>query len=144
MFKSILVPIDLAAENSGRKRCLEFGANLAKLYGSTLHVMTVLPDFGMSIVGSYFNENFEKRAIEDVKIRLKAFSSQNLPDDINVETHVAHGSIYHEIVESANKLNCDAIVIAAHRPELKDYLLGPNAARVVRHADQSVFVIRQY
>ena len=43
----------------------------------------------------------------------------------------------------ANELGCDAIVIGAHRPELKDYLLGPNAPPVVRHADQPVFVIRE-
>jgi nucleotide-binding universal stress UspA family protein len=34
------------------------------------------------------------------------------------------------------------IVMASHRPELKDYLLGPNAARVVRHAECSVLVVR--
>jgi nucleotide-binding universal stress UspA family protein len=34
------------------------------------------------------------------------------------------------------------IVLASHRPELKDYLLGPNAARVVRHAKCSVLVVR--
>jgi hypothetical protein len=32
--------------------------------------------------------------------------------------------------------------MTAHSPDLKDYLLGPNAARVVRHANQSVMVIR--
>ncbi len=32
--------------------------------------------------------------------------------------------------------------IGSHRPELKDYLLGPNAARVVRHANCSVLVVR--
>ncbi|MEO0863555.1 MAG: universal stress protein, partial [Pseudomonadota bacterium] len=36
----------------------------------------------------------------------------------------------------------DAIFVGAHRPELKDYLIGPNAARVARHAQQSVFVVR--
>ena len=36
----------------------------------------------------------------------------------------------------------DLIVMASHRPELKDYLIGPNAARVVRHADCSVQVVR--
>jgi nucleotide-binding universal stress UspA family protein len=40
-------------------------------------------------------------------------------------------------------MNADLIVLAAHRPELKDYLLGPNASRVVRHAKCSVYVIRE-
>ena len=56
--------------------------------------------------------------------------------------HVAHGSIYHEIMRLADELGCDAIVLVAHRPELRDYLLGPNASRVVRHANQSVLVVR--
>jgi nucleotide-binding universal stress UspA family protein len=55
---------------------------------------------------------------------------------------VATGTIYDQIIQSADTFGCDAIVIGAHRPELKDYLVGPNAARVVRHATQSVFVIR--
>ncbi|MEP3300223.1 MAG: universal stress protein, partial [Pseudoruegeria sp.] len=36
----------------------------------------------------------------------------------------------------------DLIVIGAHRPDFKDYLLGPNAARVVRHSECSVYVVR--
>ncbi len=144
MLKSILVPIDISAENSGRRKILKFGYDLAKLYSAELHIVSVLPDFGMSIVGSYFDKDFEKKALDDMRSKLHQFVSQNLPSDINISSHIAHGAIYDEIVKSADKLGCDAIVISAHRPELKDYLLGPNAARVVRHANQSVFVIRDY
>lgn len=142
MFQSILIPIDLSEDMSNRKRMLDFGVSLGKLYGAELHVITVCPDFGMSIVGSYFDTKFEKTALDDIKVKLQEFVAQNLPDDVTAHTHIAHGSIYDEIVKSADKLNCDAIVISAHRPELRDYLLGPNAARVVRHAKQSVFVLR--
>ncbi|MBS28951.1 MAG: hypothetical protein CL566_08540 [Alphaproteobacteria bacterium] len=38
--------------------------------------------------------------------------------------------------------NADIIVIPAHRPYVGDYLLGSNAARVARHADQSVLIVR--
>jgi nucleotide-binding universal stress UspA family protein len=65
-----------------------------------------------------------------------------MPEGVKAEAHVAHGSIYDEILRLADKLGCDAIVMAAHRPELRDYLLGPNASRVVRHAKQSVLVVR--
>ena len=53
-----------------------------------------------------------------------------------------HGTIYHEICRIAENAGSDLIVMASHRPEVKDYLLGPNAARVVRHAKQSVFIVR--
>ena len=47
------------------------------------------------------------------------------------------------ILDLAEKIGADLIVMASHRPELKDYLLGPNAARVVRHAECSVMVVRR-
>ena len=46
------------------------------------------------------------------------------------------------IVTSARDLSANLIVMGSHRPELQDYLLGPNAARVVRHAACSVLVVR--
>ena len=36
----------------------------------------------------------------------------------------------------------DQIVIGAHRPAVSDFLLGPNTARIVRHAECSVNVVR--
>ena len=55
---------------------------------------------------------------------------------------VAKGSVYECIIKTANEIKADLIVMSAHRPELKDYLLGPNAAKVVRHSDRSVLVVR--
>lgn len=97
----------------------------------------------MSIVGSYFDKDFEGAALMDMSGQLKSWASRNVPAGVKAEVHVAHGSIYDEIMRLADKLGCDAIVLAAHRPELSDYLLGPNAARVVRHAKQSVLVVRE-
>ena len=55
---------------------------------------------------------------------------------------MATGTAYEEILTTARSFGADLIVMASHRPELKDYLLGPNAARVVRHSDVSVLVVR--
>ena len=59
--------------------------------------------------------------------------------------HVAHGTIYEEIIDTRTKLGdaCDLIVLASHRPQLADYLLGPNAARVLRHSQVTVMVVRE-
>jgi hypothetical protein len=53
-----------------------------------------------------------------------------------------HGTVYHEVLKAADKLGVDVIVLSAHRPAFKDYFLGSNAARIVRHAKQSVYVVR--
>ncbi len=55
---------------------------------------------------------------------------------------VRRGTVYREILAAADECGCDSVVMTAHRPEMKDYLLGPNAARVVRHATIPVLVVR--
>lgn len=141
MVTSILLPVDLAHVEGARKAA-DLATQMAQTSNATVHVMTVLPDFGMSIVGSYFERDFEKKALADMEAKLRAYCAETFPGGLNVLPHVAHGAIYDEIMRAADKLNCDTIIMSAHRPELKDYLLGPNAARVVRHAKQSVFVVR--
>ena len=42
----------------------------------------------------------------------------------------------------AKKIGADLIIVASHKPNVGDYLLGTTAARVVRHATCSVFVVR--
>jgi len=51
--------------------------------------------------------------------------------------------VYREIVEAAKDLDIDHIVMGAHSPSLADFLLGPNSARVARHAGCSVTVVRE-
>ena len=140
MPKSVLLPIDLSSQPSWAKAlpaAIELGgANM------TLHVLTVIPDFGMSVVGSFFDQEFEKRALHEVGETLSAWIAANVPEGVEAHPHVLHGRIYDEIIAAAEKLDVDAIVLASHTPELSDYLLGPNAARVVRHSSRSVFVVR--
>ena len=141
MFKSILVPIDLGQESSWVK-AIPIAAELARSNNAELHIISVVPNFGMSIVGGFFPEGHEQKMIEQAKVELSQVVSGQSLEGVNVQMHVAHGSIYQEVLSAAKGLNSDLIVITAHRPELSDYLIGPNAARIVRHANQSVFVVR--
>jgi nucleotide-binding universal stress UspA family protein len=139
--KTILVPIDLAHE-TGLQKTVDHAVALAKMHGAELHVLTVIPDYGMSMVGSFFPKDFSKNAVSETGAALAAFVGAHFPDEGDVKQHVRHGTIYEQIIEVADKIGADMIVMASHRPEMSDYLLGPNAARVVRHARQSVSVIR--
>ncbi|MBO6782584.1 MAG: universal stress protein [Alphaproteobacteria bacterium] len=141
MYKQILLPVDLEDDDSWR-RALPVAAEYAKAFDATLHVMTVVPDFGMSVVGSFFPKGFAEKAIAETGTRLHAFVDANIPDGIAVQHVVKHGRVYEEIIHSANELDVDLIVISAHHPDASDFLLGPNAARVARHAEQSVLIVR--
>lgn len=141
MFKTVLLPVDLSSPPSWEK-ALPAALRLCQPEKGVLHVATVVPDFGMSVVGAYFEKGFEQRALHEVGEKLTAWVSEHVPEGTEVHPHVLHGRIYDEIIEAANRLDVDAIVMGSHAPDLSDYLLGPNAARVVRHARQSVFVVR--
>jgi len=141
MYKNILLPIDLNQESSWAK-ALPTAVEYCTTFGATLHVLNVVPDFGMVMVGTYFPDDFEEKAIEGARAQLHEFVRQNVPDGVSVQHIVGHGSVYNEILRVAAEIKADLILLAASRPELKDFLLGPNAARVVRHFDGSVLVVR--
>lgn len=139
--KSILLPVDIF-HPTGWERSLAHAISLAQQHGASMHVLAVIPDYGMPMVGSFFPKDYSKNAVKEAKTKLDEFISANIPDGIKVTPHVKHGNIYKEILAGADALDVDMIVMASHRPEMQDYLLGPNVARVVRHARQSVCVIR--
>jgi nucleotide-binding universal stress UspA family protein len=141
MYKSILLPIDLGQKSSWEK-AIPVAVALAKNQGAKIHVLTIIPDYGMSVVGSYFPKDFEEKSRSSSETELNKLMAEHIPGDVSAEAHVGRGAIYKEILAAADSQACDLIVLASHRPEMSDYLLGPNAARVVRHASQSVFVVR--
>ena len=142
MFKTVLLPIDLSAPSSWEK-ALPAALRLCQPEdGGVLHVIAVVPDFGMSVVGSFFEADFERKALQKVGQDLAIWANEHIPNLTEVHPHVVHGRVYEQIITAADRLEVDAIVMGSQRPEVTDYLLGPNAARVVRHARQSVFVVR--
>ena len=140
MPRTILMPIDLSDEASWKKSLAE-ALDMLK-GGGVLHVVTVMPDFGLAQVSGFFSKDYERQALHAMGEALTEWVNANVPDKIEVHPHVLHGKIYDEILRAADKLGVDVIVMGSHRPELKDYLLGPNAARVMRHARQSVYIVR--
>jgi len=141
MFKDVLLAIDLNDDGSWAK-ALPVALNFVGASGGTLHVMTVVPDFGMSIVGQFFPKGYEKEVGEKVLFTLKEFVKTNIPEDIAIQHIVGEGTVYEVILKMADKIHADMIVVSSGRDDLKDFLLGPNAARIVRHAKCSVTVVR--
>jgi nucleotide-binding universal stress UspA family protein len=141
MFKEILLPVDIGNPDTQTK-AVNTAVEMAKASGGRLHVLAIVPDFGEGFVSSFFPVDYQKKALTAADERLHAVVRQRIPDGIQVQHAVACGTIYEEILAFAKKHGIDVVVMASHRPELKDYLLGPNAARVVRHAECSVLVVR--
>jgi len=141
MFKEVLFAVDLNAPEEQQK-ALNAALDRVKLSKGRLHILTVVPDLGIGMVSSYFPADFEKNLLDGANKRLHDYVKTHVPKGIPVQHIVAQGTIYREIIHYATKVKADLIVMASHRPELKDYLLGPNASHVVKHANCSVLVVR--
>ena len=142
MYRNVLVPIDLSDKHSWRK-ALPTAVALCQAFQARLHLITVVPEFGLPMVGQYFPEGYEEKLRQQAARQLKALVAEQVPDEVPTRRIVAEGKIYREILNAAKTAQADLIVMGSHHPELKDYLLGPNADKVVRHADCSVLVVRE-
>jgi universal stress protein F len=65
-----------------------------------------------------------------------------VPADVPVHPIVTYGSVYKEILRVAAELPADLVVMAAHRPQPGDFLIGSNAERVSRRARCTVMLVR--
>ena len=140
MFKKILVPVDLADVETSRQAIAE-AVDLAKLSDGTirlLYVRSILPVTYMEFVPPEFDEEqVDKSTVALSKI----VSELNLPPN-RISTNVRIGAVYNEVLDEVEQLGIDLVVIGSHRPTMATYLLGSNAATIVRHAKCSVLVVR--
>jgi len=140
-------PVLCALDVSNPRRddgVLRRAAQLAALDGAQLDVITVVPDYGMSVVGSYFDKGHHPKIEQEARRRLNELVIEVLGAEANEKVRhvVLTGDAYEEILRVAAADGASLIVIGAHKPDFHDFLLGPNAARVVRHANCSVMVVR--
>ncbi|WP_170413503.1 universal stress protein [Ruegeria atlantica] len=143
MTNAVLCAVDISNGDLDT-HVLKKAAALADQEGAQLDVVTVLPDFGESWVSGFFESDFHDKALEKAHSQLAEMCVSALGADRNEKIRhvVATGTAYQEILKTAEGADSDLIVIGAHKPDFKDYLLGPNAARVVRHSNVSVYVVR--
>lgn len=146
MFKNLLLAVDVN-DLDGAARSTEAAVALARQEGANndgakLHLVNVVPDQGMAIVSAAMTEGHGEAMVEAARKALADWAEAQVPADVSVALHVAKGTVYDQIIRVSDALSVDCIIIGAHSPALKDYLIGPNAARVARHANRSVFVVR--
>ncbi|SHF24597.1 Nucleotide-binding universal stress protein, UspA family [Modicisalibacter ilicicola DSM 19980] len=142
MHDKIVLPVDLNAPKSWEKALPEALA-LCKAFDAELFLVTVLPDYRMPLVGSYFPADFNKKAHQALSEAQHRFVEQHIPPEIKTQCVIADGSPYEGIIKSVKALGADLVVMASHnKRRFADYLLGPNAEHVMRHAGISVLIVR--
>jgi len=141
MYENILFPVDLE-HTVETEKALKIVIEEAKRSKAKLTVMTAAPGFGMPIVASFFDEGAVTNALKEIARHLKQYVDDNIPEDIETNAIVVEGNPAELILKQAKNDNTDLIVIAAHNSQIEHLLLGSCAAKVVRHADCTVTVVK--
>ena len=140
MTKHYLCAIDLTHDEDARAILAEAG-RLASLESADLSLVTVLPDYGSSFVGSFFQPGTLKDAAEAARKSLHKMAKDVLKGS-DPQCIVEIGTVYEQVMDAAHKCAADHILVGAHKPDFTDRILGPNAARIARYAPVSVTVLR--
>lgn len=142
-YKMILVPIDIE-EPKLTEDALNHAAYLAKMSQAKIRLMNVRPSIPTYYMGEHPQQliKIQDDATNKVQKELEALASTLDVSADQVSVVVTWGSIYDEILKEAEVCGADLIVVGSRRPTMSTYLIGSNAARVVRHAKTSVLVVR--
>jgi len=136
MYKTILVPIDIAHIESGQSMI-----GIARKYCDDdtriimLHVIEEVPKW----VAAQLPAGIMEKSSKSTQEKLQALADA---ESVQATVKVRSGHPYRMILEMAEKEGADLVVVASHKPGLQDYFLGSTAAKVVRHAHCSVLVVR--
>ncbi len=149
--KKILIALDYDPTS---QKVAEAGHALAKTMGAETIIMHVISDavhytsIKYPIMGFGGYMNIDPLLLEDITQKLKQASqdflehSKNRLFDKTIQTLVQEGDIAESIIETAQKLNADIIVMGSHsRKWLEQIAMGSVTEKVLRHTTIPMLIV---
>lgn len=135
MYSHVLLPVAMD-HNPHKGEAMSIAETLAGKDGkiTVLNVVELMPGY----VDAHIPASVKAENIESAKSAIRELAGAH---DRAIPV-VLYGHAANSILEFASKNAVDCVVIASHKPGLQDYLIGSTAARVVRHAQCAVHVVR--
>lgn len=137
MFKTIMVPVDLAHEGHLGK-ALQCAADLAKLYSADV-VFVGVTSATPSAIAHHPSEYAEKL---DAFAQAQAAKHEMTATAKAVISHDPTTDIDATLLKATRDTNADLVVMASHIPNLMDYVWPSNGGKIAEHAKCSVYVVR--
>ncbi|MEO1161596.1 MAG: universal stress protein, partial [Pseudomonadota bacterium] len=92
---------------------------------NTVHLVHVVPeDEALGPLSQFVPDGFveqHRKATHDVLDRM----SKDIPAGTSVTLHLRTGHAYVAVLDLADTIAADLIVVGSNRPDLRDYLIGP-------------------
>jgi nucleotide-binding universal stress UspA family protein len=142
MYTKILAPVDLNEKEMTEVAC-DAALALAKTNEEAqLRLVNVQPLVPMAFM-EYIPPNFDEEMRKSAEKELAEFYAKLAFPRERISSTVRFGAVYPEVLAEAEDWGADLIIVGSHRPTMMTYLLGSNAAAIVRHAKCSVLVVRK-
>lgn len=139
---TIVVPVDFSVASVP---LLRTAANLARIYGATIHLLHVYQDVFSVLSMRTFDlseEVVEQVVLKEIEEKCSSLLGEaNI--DVPVERELRKGETAEEILAYVKEVNADMVVIATNaRSGLEHFFIGSIAQRVVRYANCPVVTLR--
>ncbi len=141
----ILVPVDFTPAS---EKSLKYAQSLAKRFGASITMLHVL-DFGdlnrtALLKGPLDSSNLYGIAIDECMNKMKVIGDRFLKGCPDWEIKCDVGKTVSMVVEEADELEADLIVVAVH-PEhrIRHVICGSTAEQITRNAHCPVLVVRE-
>lgn len=138
-YKKILVAVDISAEAD---YVLQAAADMAKLYQAQLNVIHAIEPIASfyNISPEYYSPMTEEIVRENASKHLRA-SLEKVDVDPQCLS-IVEGRPGDEIIQQAQTLQCDLIIVGSHGRHGIQLLLGSTANSVIHHALCDVLAVR--
>lgn len=143
-FNTIMSPTDFSQPSCA---AVDMAAELAERFSAELVLVHVLPNPPVAsevhvLPSTYYVPQTEEMG-ESARKSLKQLARKRIPEKISTHTTVVTGPTAESIVETADKLGADLLVIGTHgRTGLRRLIFGSVAEKVVRHATCPVLTVQ--
>jgi nucleotide-binding universal stress UspA family protein len=155
IYRTLLYATDLSANAA---HAFRHAIAVARRFDARIHILHVLPEVDaavMNYIATAMGEerlaNLElehKAEVKDgIRQRLHRFAKEELvdrPEDVGriLDIEVHHGNAVDRILDAADRIGADLIVIGSHgKGRLKYVLLGSVAEKVLRKSERPVLVV---
>lgn len=157
-YRNILYATDLSPNSA---QAFRHAVSLARRYDGAIHILHVLPPTGQAVVNYVATVMGEERladlemehedeVVRSILERLDEFTRAELPDHPEdrqrvQSIEVTHGEPAERILEAADRLEADLIVVGSHgKGRLRHVLLGSVAEKVLHRSTRPVLASRLF
>ncbi|CBG87396.1 universal stress protein UspF [Citrobacter rodentium] len=144
MTRKLLIPVDVT-ESELAHTIITHTQNESRFDTAEIHFLSVVQPFPYyPALGGRHSVHIPSidELVDDARKTLeKTVRNFELPD-VKTFVHVIAGSPKDKILEMAEKLSIDLIIISSRRDKFTKFLLGSTTSAVVRHAECPVLVVR--